>query len=1415
MEATAEGYPGIHAAGADRFHPDKRVRFLSGARRTTRRSPASRFFMLLAGFLLAAGLGFFGAAPAHAASEGDIRLVPASGEPAHKGRVEIYHDNEWGGVCDDFWGQADAKVVCRQLGYQGAIDVIRTLTGPADMNIWLDNVDCAGSEQTLIECEAERWGPYIPFRCSRGEFAGVICQPGKVTPNKLTVNEGETATYTIELLTEPTGDVTVTFEGFTGTDVTVDPTELTFTTANHDTPQTVTVTAADDDDLNDDIVRLRHNSSGGGYDSIRIPGVRVKVVDDDDRGVLVQPDTLLTLLEQDAAGATYTVTLQSAPSGDVTVTPVLPDGTDLAVDPTSLTFTMTNWETPQTVTLTAGDDDDMTDDTETVTHTISGGGYGSISVPSVSVSVEDNDTPGVTITETSVTVAEGDANGNTYAVVLTGEPSADVTLTISGHSGTDLTVNPASLTFTSSNWDTPQVVRVTAGEDTDMTDDTETLTHSASGGGYTSSLSLPSVAVRVQDNDTAVNPMDGSLRLVAGISHRVGRLEVYHDNRWGPVCDDLFYIQEAKVACRQLGYTDAEAYLPWYGGPSNQFWLDNVNCDGTEDRLTDCSRNDWGDHNCISYESVGVRCTDETTVPAAILSSRKISLNEGTSALYAVKLGKIPSTSVTISIGGTDDTDVTVEPASLTFTASNWNTFQNVTVSAAADTDTTDDMVTLTHSAAGGEYASVTLPDLRVRVREGTQGALTAAFTSAPEEHDGNTKFTLRLEFSKDVRTSEQDMRNHVFEVTGGRIVRARKVNNRKDLWNIRFKPDGYGAVGVTFGPSPACGTTGAVCTRANMALSGTISANIPGPPWLSVADAQVQEAEGATLDFVVTLSRAVSRTVTVDYATSGGSATAGSDFTATSGTLTFAAGDTSKTVSVPVLNDTVDDDGEMLTLTLSNASGAYIVDNQATGTITNTDPMPRAWLARFGRAAAEHVVDALGERLRGAPDGQVTLGGRRLDLGGGPLLAGGAVSVPSLTKSGPGNTLPAPMRVFGEDVGRNFPEKEREVSLRELMLASSFHLASAENAESDSRWSLWGRGARSGFEGAEEDLTLEGDVTTATLGVDYERARWLVGVALSRSSGDGTFRAGGTCQTGCAGEVESALTGLYPYARYRVSERLSLWGVLGHGQGDLTLSPEGANAMETDIEMSMAAAGARGVVLPAAKAGGFELALRADLLATSTSSDAAAGLAGAEAETSRIRLLLEGSRDMKLADGVLTPSLELGLRYDGGDAETGGGLEAGGSLRYTAKRLMFELSARGLLAHAESEYEEWGVSGSIRLAPGGEGRGLSMSLASAWGADSGGAERLWSERLGPASLGGFDPDARLDAEVAYGLDVPRGLLTPYTGLSHSGSADIWRAGARWRLGPAFDVSLEASLTRPAGDEEPESGVLLRGSRRW
>ena len=648
------------------------------------------------------------------------------------------------------------------------------------------------------------------------------------------------------------------------------------------------------------------------------------------------------------------------------------------------------------------------------------------------------------------------------------------------------------------------------------------------------------------------------------------------------------------------------------------------------------------------------------------------------------------------------------------------------------------------------------------------------------------------------------------------------------------------GSYTVTATPYPEGNLGGA----AGQALSVSFRVK---PHELSVADARAEEGTDETIDFTVTLAPSSSATVTVDYATADGTATAGEDYTQTSGTLAFARGETAKTIAVAVLDDAKDEGEETFTLRLSNASGAVLADAEATGTIVNSDPLQKMWLSRFGRTVAGQVVDAVAERLRGgSPGAQVTLGGQRIELSrteDGAALAEVMTVVARALGAGGG---PEPdgqegagrwLDARGGAWDRPAPDA-RSVTGRELLLGSTFHLATEKDAAGGPALAAWGRFATGGFEAEERSeaktVRLDGEVTTGLLGVDAEWERWLAGVAVSVSEGEGAFSMSGcAAPSRCAGRLESSLTGVHPYVRFEVTERVSAWGLAGYGRGEMTMTEDavaGANGRErpetvtrTDIAMRLGAAGARGALLTAPEGGGFELALRSDAFWVRMASEAAPNSVATTAQASRVRLILEGSRAFETGGGTLTPGLELGLRHDGGDAETGTGVEVGARLRYAdpASGLTVEASARTLLAHEDGAYEEWGAGGSVRLDPGASGRGLSLSLAPAVGAASSGVERLWGLRdaraLEPGG-GAFEPERRLEAEVGYGLGAlgGRGVQTPYAGLSLAGDgARALRLGWRLALGPDAALSLEGTRREAANDDAPEHGLMLRASLRW
>ena len=155
-----------------------------------------------------------------------------------------------------------------------------------------------------------------------------------------------------------------------------------------------------------------------------------------------------------------------------------------------------------------------------------------------------------------------------------------------------------------------------------------------------------------------------------------------------------------------------------------------------------------------------------------------------------------------------------------------------------------------------------------------------------------------------------------------------------------------------------SCSASCASRTGEGRALSHALSASVRGPAAMSASDGRVRGGGRRAAVFAVTLSHAASGRVTGDYQTRDGSAQAGEDYSAASGTLTFAAGESSKTIEIGVLDEAHDEGEDTFMLALSNASGARLEDAEATGTIENTDLMPGALLARFGRTAAEQVVE-------------------------------------------------------------------------------------------------------------------------------------------------------------------------------------------------------------------------------------------------------------------------------------------------------------------------------------------------------------------------------------------------------------------------------------------------------------------------
>ena len=557
-----------------------------------------------------------------------------------------------------------------------------------------------------------------------------------VTPPSLTITEGGNSTYTVELNTQPTAQVTVAISS-DNTDVTASSSSLTFTTTTWNTAQTVTVTAGQDADAANDTAALTHDPSGADYASVSNAILTVTVTDDDTRGVTFTP----TSLPVDEGGTgTYTVKLDTEPSDAVTVTINDPtDNTDVSANPASLTFSTSNWATAQTVTVSAAEDDDASQDTATVTHTVSGGDYGSVTASDVAVTVTDNDTPGVTVSPASLTIGEGTAF-NTYTVVLNTQPSGQVTVAISSDN-TDVTSSPSSLTFTTSNWNSAQTVTITVGTDLDGANETAELTLDPSGADY-GSVSNASVDVTVNDNDTrGVMVTPTSLTVDEG---GTGTYTVELNTQ--PTATVRVTINDPTD---NTDVTASPARLTF--STSNWSTAQTVTVsaaedgDASQDTATVTHTLAGGDYAGQTAPSVGVTVTDNDT-PGVTVTPMSLTVNEGGSNTYTVVLDTEPTDTVTVTINDpTDNTDVTASPASLTFSTSNWDAAQTVTVTAAEDIDLLQNTATVTHTVAGGDYAGQTASSVAVTVPDNDAHGVRVSPTSLMITEGGNSTYTVEL----------------------------------------------------------------------------------------------------------------------------------------------------------------------------------------------------------------------------------------------------------------------------------------------------------------------------------------------------------------------------------------------------------------------------------------------------------------------------------------------------------------------------------------------------------------------------------------------------------------------------------------------------------------------------------------------
>ena len=334
--------------------------------------------------------------------------------------------------------------------------------------------------------------------------------------------------------------------------------------------------------------------------------------------------------------------------------------------------------------------------------------------------------------------------------------------------------------------------------------------------------------------------------------------------------------------------------------------------------------------------------------------------------------------------------------------------------------------------------------------------------------------------------------------------------------------------------------------------------------------------------------------------------------------------------------------------------------------------------------------------------------------------------------------------------------------------------------------WTAWGAYDRRSFDGEPGDGDYGGYGTAAYLGFERRGGNWLTGLAAGGTRSDVQYDYSGEVHG--AGEIAADVYGVYPYFHWGRMGDLQVWLVGGFGLGDMTAKRWHAGGLtdQAALGMSMGLAGMR-YRLPWTLLGGTLTARGDGGLLNLDAEDASGVLRELAASVSSARIGVESAWRL----GALEPFAELGARYDGGDGETGAGVELAGGVRLRENIAGVGLEAKGrwLAVHSATGFSEGGFSLIASVAPGVRGQGLRLRLAPRWGAPT--------DRVALAGAGDpFGPVAPLPHTAAWGVDMSVGygfarrevpaLVTPFGELDRTAAGEQRiRLGVRYRIGHA------------------------------
>ena len=664
------------------------------------------------------------------------------------------------------------------------------------------------------------------------DVANLVLVPSSLT---LALAEGATRMVTVKLATEPTANVNVAVASDDDTELLVSPASLVFMTDNWDTDQTVTLTGVRDslvDGMKQVMVTYDISSTGdSAYHAVSNVTQPLTVTDSDIAGFdfLTDPPTLPSITENGGV-AVVALSLSTAAESGVELSFTSLFETVATLSPTSLRATLTTTADKATVTLGTVDNPDASGDQPYAlkVSVVSGpGGYADLEL-TVTGTAEDDDVPNLVLDPPSPSlpvVAEG---GERQVMVnLATRPTSDVTVAVSSSETGELTVDPARLVFTRSDWNTAKPVTLSGAED-NLVDGTQTVEVTYAVTSLDSDYG--NLAARTQSQEVTDSDM-GGLALV-------------------PVAASLPPLNEPDgVATVSLQLTKSSSspvtLAVWSSDPSivtlssttlTLMLMDEMDRGAVELGAVDNSgTGNNGYFLMVSVlNSVGGYADLTLTVPGMLIDDDAPNLvldptplpavAEGATSTVSVNLGTVPIVNVTVSVSSSETGELTVDPALLVFTTANWNIPRPVTLSGVPDglVDGTQAVMVTFDTSSSGDYNTLSDVTLSQAVTDAETAALLpdpTTLTNIPEDI-GTVAVTIslmttaetgvELSFSSSVpevaTVSSRSLRATLRTTTDSATVTLEVIDDDESTGNQEFAllvtvvtgPGGYSGLGLS-----------------------------------------------------------------------------------------------------------------------------------------------------------------------------------------------------------------------------------------------------------------------------------------------------------------------------------------------------------------------------------------------------------------------------------------------------------------------------------------------------------------------------------------------------------------------------------------------------------------------------------------